>query len=136
MRTLLALFAVITITGCGDQRVVAPPALASVAGTFTLRSINGDPLPHSFTNGTATYTITSDVITVLESGTWSEAGSYLLTQNGTTQTINFDDGGPWTRSGATVSFFSNYLNANAYWGTFTGNGFDLSDPTSTYSFTK
>ena len=51
-----------------------------------------------------------------------------MTQNGTTQTINFDDGGPWTRSGATVSFFSNYLNANAYWGTFTGNGFDLSDP--------
>lgn len=135
MRKVIALLAFVAAAGCGSERTTQP-ALASLGGTFTLRNINGSPLPYTFQNGTATYTVTNDVITVSDAGTWSEAGSYQLTQNGTTTTQNFTDGGPWTRSGATVSFFSTYLGANAYWGTFTGSGFDLSDPSSTYSFTK
>jgi hypothetical protein len=135
MRKLIALLAFVAAAGCGSERTITP-ALASIGGTFTLRSVNGSPLPYTFQNGTATITYTNDVITVADGGTWSEAGSYQLTQNGTTSTVNFTDGGPLSRSGSTVSFFSTYLNANAYWGTFTGSGFDLSDPSSTYSFTN
>jgi hypothetical protein len=135
MRKLIALLAFVAAAGCGSDSPTNP-ASASISGTFSLHTINGSALPYTFQSGTTSVTITSDVITVADGGTWSEVGNFTVTQNGASTPQTFSDGGSWTRAGTSVSFFSTAQNATSYAGTFTGSGFDLSDSSFTYSFTK
>ena len=124
------------LAACGGSEGPTNPASASLAGSYTLRTVNGNHLPYTLQSGTNSLTITADVLTVADGGTWSESGSYQQTVNGQTSSQTFSDGGSWDRSGPTVTFTSTNSNTAAYGGSFTGSGFGLTDGTFAYVFTK
>jgi hypothetical protein len=113
------------VTACGGDSVTSTTGSASLAGTYTLRTINGTALPFVLQSGTNSITVTADAITVADGGTWSESGAYRQTINGQTTSQVISDGGTWTRAGASVAFSSRAT--TGYSGTFTGSGFSLTD---------
>ena len=135
MRKLIALVALMAAAACGSDSPTNPNN-ASIAGTYSLTAVNGGPLPFTLQSGTTTVVLLTDVITVADGGTWSETGTFRVTQNGGTSTQTFADGGSWTRAGSSVSFYSTSQAATSYAGTFTGSGFNLSDNSFTYVFAK
>lgn len=135
MRKLIALVALMATAACGSDSPTNPNN-ASIAGTYSLTQINGNPLPFTLQSGTTTVVVLSDVMTVADGGTWSENGTYRVTQNGSTSTQTLADGGTWTRAGSGVSFYSTSQAATSYEGTFTGSGFNLSDTSFTYAFAR
>jgi hypothetical protein len=68
----------ISLAACTSSDATAPTV--SIAGTYTLKSINGTPLPYSFTTS---LTLTSDVLTMSSNGSYSDVATY---SNGTTTT--------------------------------------------------
>jgi hypothetical protein len=135
LRKLIALLALVATAACSSDSPTNP-ASASIAGTYTMTAIDGSPLPFTFQSGTSTVVLLSDVMTVADGGTWSETGTFRVTQNGSTSTQTFVDGGTWSRAGTGVSFYSDALAADSYIGTFTGTSFNLADDTFTYVFVR
>ena len=135
VRNGLIIVALATVGACGGDSVTSTTASASLAGTYTLRTINGTALPFVLQSGTNSVTVTADAITVADGGTWSEAGAYRQTVNGQTTSQVISDGGTWTRAGASVAFSSR--TTSGYSGTFTGSGFNLTDNSgAAFVFTK
>lgn len=62
----------IAIAGCMNGDNAVEPTV-SLAGTYSLRTINGSPLPFTFSTGT---TLNSDVLTLFGDGTYSDASQY------------------------------------------------------------
>ena len=136
MRKLFAMVALAALVACGGDSVTNPSA-DQVTGTYTLQSIDGDQLPVTYQSGGNSLTITSDVLTVADNGTWTETYSYRQTINGQTSNGTGADGGTWTRAGSNVEFYSNQLDDFAYFGTYNNNRrLDLSDGLSDYVFTR
>lgn len=121
-RTLVSLAAALALA-CGDGST--DPTIDSLAGTFTLREMNGKDLPFTYYQGISTFRVLGNTITVTDGATWSEHGTYELTLNGTTSNQANTDQGTWVRHGSTVTFLSG--NDLAYTGTFTGSGYILSN---------
>jgi len=135
MKVCHALAALMLCACGGSASQATSPASASIAGTYHLVSINGTTLPFTYQSGTTTIVVTSDVLTVVDGGTWTESGAYSQTVNGVTSNQTMVDGGAWSRLGATVSF----ANANrviTYAGQFTGSGLNLSNPSFSYVFAR
>ena len=131
MRTAFAVAMLVTLACGGGSDATAPnPASDSIAGTFTLRTVNGSPLPFTTRAGATTVVFISGVLTVAEGGTWSDSRSFTLSGFSETTT----DGGTWTRAGTNVAFLS--TTKTGYAGTFTGSGFNLTDFTFNYTFSK
>lgn len=131
MRKLLILLTF--ALGCGSS--TAPnPASDSLAGVYAMKTVNGASLPFSVQNGATKATITSDALTVADGGTWSESGFYTQTINGSSTNQVISIGGTYIRSGVTVSFVSS--GKTVYNGTFTGSGFNLTDGTYTYTYSR
>ena len=105
MRKLVAILFLAAFVACGGDSIT--DATASIAGTYTLRSVNGSPLPFTvFTSGTQKIEITDDMVVISESGTYSESG-HTRTTNGTqvtTQTVA--EAGTYTRNGTAITFRS------------------------------
>jgi hypothetical protein len=137
MRTphrLLPALALVVLAACGGDKATNP-ASDSISGVYSLRSVNGTSLPYTFHDGADSYTLTNDVITIADGGTWSETFSYQQTVDGVSSTQTGSDSGTWSRAGTSVSFDS-YGGYNAYFGTFTGSSLNLSDGTFTQVFAK
>jgi hypothetical protein len=110
MRRLVALLvvfaALVTTAACGsDGSTNAGPA--SVAGTYTLRTVNGSPLPYTlFEVGGDKYEITADAVTIKEGGAWTESGTIRSTESGTVTTSTVTNVGTYTRAGTVINFVS------------------------------
>jgi hypothetical protein len=115
----LAVLALVALVACGGGDKATNPASDSIAGVYSLRSVNGSPLPYTFQAGEDSYTLTSDVITIANGGTWSETFVFQQTVNGTISEQTGSDSGVWSRAGTSVSLDS-YGGYNAYACTFTG----------------
>jgi hypothetical protein len=135
MRKLVALIAFVAAAGCGSDKATNAVS-GSIAGTYSVKSVDGNPMPYTVQSGSSSATLTSDVLTVADDGTWNETYAFTMTVNGTTTNQSVGDGGTWTRSGSAVSFYSNLNAATVYTGSITGGGFTLSDGTSSYLFAK
>ena len=68
----------------------------SVAGTYTLRTIDGQPLPYTFSGGLR---LTSDELTLRTDGTYEDVSRY---SDGT----SFVDDGDYTNYNGAVTFYS------------------------------
>ena len=133
MRALALCAATIYVGACGGDSPTSP-ASASIAGTYQLKTVNGSPLPFTYQSGLNKFVVTSDAITVADGGTWTETGHFTMTYNGQTTDQVVSDGGTWTRAGTAVSFYSAQQGTVSYSGTFTGNGFSVSDAAFSYTF--
>src|SRR3982750_2923524 len=103
----LFVFAVlVTLAGCGgDGATNAGPA--SVAGTYTLRTVNGAPLPYTWLQiGNDKLEITADVVILTEGGTWTESGTIRSTESGQVTTSPSTDAGTYTRIGTAITLVS------------------------------
>ena len=135
MRKLIAALSLVALAACGDM--LSDPLSSNISGRFDLRTVDGQLLPYTIRlSGGGSASLTSDVLTVGENGTWSEVYSYVETVNGRSSTGTGNDGGTWSRSSSTVNFRSNQSQSDGYSGTYSGGRYTLSDGYSTYVFEK
>jgi hypothetical protein len=101
MRKLLALCVVLLAMGCGDS--TAPTV--SAAGTWTLKSVNGFPVPFTAPQGNGDYVeLTSDVITATATGTFTQTTVVKTSTGGQVTTQSIPDNGTYSVSGNSVTF--------------------------------
>lgn len=127
-------FALLAVAiACSDS---TGPTKASVAGTWTLQSINGVTLPVVIDQSlTSKLEITGDVLTVSSSGSFTQATSFRLTQNNVVQTQTIPDAGSYVLSGSTVTF-QFQSDGSTGTGTLNGNTMTVTAGGSTYIYMK
>ena len=133
MRRLVSLMLAFTIVACGGDDSTTAPTNASVAGTWTLQTINGSPLPFTLTSvGTTKVEAVSAVFVVNANGTWTGSSKTLTTINGQASTSTDTDGGTYTLSGSTVALRSN--DGTIETGTISGNTLTAVESVFTFVF--
>jgi hypothetical protein len=101
MRKLLAFCAIVVAIGCSDTTAPA----GSVAGVWTLKTVNGFPVPFAAPQGGAdTIELTSDVITANASGTFTQLTVMKRTTSGVVTIDSIPDAGNYAISGNVVTF--------------------------------
>jgi hypothetical protein len=102
MRRVAFVFAMVlplTLSGCGDS--TGP---GSVAGTYTLRSINGDPPPVVVDEGIGfREEITAGFIRLNSGGTFTSTHTYRITSGGSTNEVPLTISGTYSRSGDEIT---------------------------------
>lgn len=93
MRRLVMLALAGTLAACSTD---ATGPNGSITGTYTLRTIDGQPLPYTFSSGLR---LTSDQITLMTDGTYQDVSRY---SDGT----SFYDEGDYTSYNGAVTFYS------------------------------
>jgi hypothetical protein len=104
---VIACLLLIVAAACGSDSPTQPTA-TSVAGTWSLQTINGTALPYVVAQtGADKVELTSDVLTVVPSGSFTEITTLRVTQNGQVSTQSVPDAGSYTLNGTAVSFTFN-----------------------------
>ena len=93
MRRLVMLALASTLAACSTD---STGPSGSITGTYTLRTIDGQPLPYTFSSGLR---LTSDQITLRTDGTYEDVSRY---SDGT----SFIDDGDYTSYNGAVTFYS------------------------------
>ncbi|HYD53638.1 MAG TPA: hypothetical protein VEA99_13465 [Gemmatimonadaceae bacterium] len=109
MRRLLASAVLVVgslLAGCGgDDGSPTEPTSGSIAGTYTLRTVNGNNLPFTILQvGADKIELMNETITVAEGGSFTQQGTVRLTESGTVTTESYADAGSYTRNGTSVTF--------------------------------
>jgi len=103
MRLLVAL-TLVTAAACGDSTA---PTVASVAGTWTLKTVNGAALPATISgSGTNRTDVTGGTTTMTAAGAYSQSVSLATVVSGQTTTSTLNDVGTFAVSGSTITFTS------------------------------
>ena len=115
MKKIFVVLAAVAL-GCTSDSITTPTQ-ESVAGTWTLKSVNGADLPYVLSQvGTSKSEVISDVVTVTPPSTFTELTTVRNTVNGQSSTQEVPDAGTYTLNSAAITF---KFNSN---GTF-GAGF-------------
>lgn len=123
-RLLTALSLLALVTACGGDSSTDPIS-ASVAGTYTLRTVNGSPMPYTVQqSGPFKYEITDDAYTLSDGGAWTEVWRDRTTSNGVVTTSENTDAGTYTRNGTAITLTS--PNSGAVSGSVNGGTLSLS----------
>jgi hypothetical protein len=135
MRRLVCLALAFAALACGDDETTAPTQ-ASVAGTWTLQTVNGSPLPFTIATSPAKLEVLSYVVNVSANGTWTSS-QQIRTTFGTTVTTNTNtDGGTYTLSGNNVAIISNTAGSTVQTGVINGNTLTLTQSGFIFVFQK
>jgi hypothetical protein len=136
MRQLIALVALVATAACSMDTATTEPIVGSLAGAYTLRTMNGSPLPFTIVGrGDTTVHIDTDVILMTDGGDWNEKVNYRLSV-GTAAAIDtsFTLLGTWSRVGNTVSF--RIPGGPIYFGTASDTSMSLTDGAFRYLFVR
>lgn len=91
---VLATVLPLALAGCGDS--TGP----GIAGTYDLRSLNGDPVPILVASGPPRQEITEGFVRLNSNGTFSASHTLLITgSSGSTTELTENIDGTYTRSG-------------------------------------
>ena len=93
MRRLVMLALASTLAACSTD---STGPNGSVTGTYSLRTIDGQPLPYTFSSGLR---LTSDQITLMTDGTYQDVSRY-------SDGSSFVDEGDYTSYNGAVTFYS------------------------------
>jgi len=116
-RGLVGALGLILLMSCGGDSVSPTnPNNVSLAGTYTLRTINSSGLPYAIQSSGTTVQITGDQVTVADGGSFSETTSYKVVATGASQVGSST--GTWARAGSTITF--TFLTGGS--GVITGSG--------------
>ena len=103
-RVMLGLIVACSVA-CFDDSIVGSP---TVTGTYTLRTINGSPLPYVLAQTSTSKTEVLDrAITLHKGSTYASSGHLRVTENGQTTTISTPATGTYSLFGNSISFRSN-----------------------------
>ena len=104
MRRFAVLLALATVVSCGGDSSTSPSA--SVSGSYSLQSVNAQPLPWlAAQNGADKWEVVSDVITLDDSGAFAESTINRYTKNGLVTSDTVNDSGTYTLGGTVITFF-------------------------------
>jgi lipocalin-like protein len=133
MRRLIPLVLAIAVA-CGSDSPTQPTN-ASIAGTWSLTSVNGAGLPFvvSQTAGDKVELV-GDVVTATATGTYTERFTFRETLNGVVTTTDQPDNGTYTINGNAITLHSS--TNGSITGALNGNTFTLIDQGFVFLFTK
>jgi hypothetical protein len=102
----LAAAALAFVAACGGSDIPSA-ASGSVAGTYTLRTVNGTSLPFVLSQtGPSKTEVVDDAFTLVDNGTWTQSGHKRNTVNGQVITTGTSDAGTFTQSGTAITLSS------------------------------
>ena len=133
MRIVLALSVLAIVAGCGSDSSTITSA--SVSGTYTMQSINGNGLPFTLSSKSPPQTVTSGTLTISQNGSWSGGKNVTTTVNGQTTAMTLPDAGTVTVNGSALIFTSN-KDGSIFPGSFAGNSLTIMPDIYVYVFTK
>ena len=117
------LVALLALVACGGDNDPTSPG-NSLAGTWSLQSINGTALPYVvLQSGANKIELTADILTVSSGGSFTQTSTIKTTVNGQVTTESVSDAGSYTVNGNAVSFV---FNSDATTGTGVLSGNSLS----------
>ena len=126
-RTLFVATLAILAAGCSSDKSTSPGG--AEAGTYTLTSVNGQPLPFSLTSSTLNQVVIKSATVTLTPGSPSTYQATVSGSiNGSPTTTLVSDAGTYTVSGSTLSFSSTAFLLLSYGGSFTGNTLTVNIP--------
>ena len=99
-RVLIGLVLVFSVACLGDGLTGS----STVTGAYTLRTINGSPLPYTIV--ASGKEILDDVITLYQGGTYAESGHSRTTVNGQVTNATNTDTGSYVLLGTSITFHS------------------------------
>jgi len=104
MRRFIACMSLVAAAACGGDSPTQPTS-ASVAGTWNLQTVNGSGLPYIVGQvGSDKLELVSDVLTVGESGTFTQLTEFRVTESGQVSTESVPDAGSYALNGTAVTF--------------------------------
>ena len=124
-KTLLSTvaLAVAFTTACGGDSSTGPN---SVAGTYSLTTVNSSPLPFVFINdASGKFEILSDVYSVSDNGTYTNPTIVRSTVNGEVTTDTLMSDGTYTRSGSSITLTDSSDPTNKLSGTVTASALTI-----------
>lgn len=107
----LSLLAALALSGCiRDVASVSGPGTkasggtgADIAGTYILRTVNGQSLPYTYrTVGADTYVLLDDAVTMTAAGQWNEVWHERQTVGGVVSSKSFADAGTYAITGTRI----------------------------------
>jgi hypothetical protein len=117
MRKLLITLALIGGIACGGETATGP---STIAGTYSLRTLNGSSLPLLISlNGADTYELTDDILVLTTDSTFTQTSHFRATTAGQITTPTTIKSGVFSLSGTQVTFGS--AAAGGSTGTWSGN---------------
>ena len=135
MRRFVSVTLALVIAACGSDSSSAPTN-SSVAGTWTLQTVNGSALPYTASPSPAKLEILSNTVTATSAGTWTSTAQIrttIGTQAPTTATQT--DAGTYTLSGNNVAI-SSTANGVVGAGTISGNTLTLTQAAGVFVYKK
>lgn len=118
MRRLVVVAALALAAACGGD-ATGPDGGATIAGRYTLQSVDGDLPPIEYVNDdTLEVHLVSAVVTLHADGTFGDTTTFSVTRGGETTTEIDGYRGTYQRSGAAVTFVTN--DSQAYAMTYDG----------------
>jgi hypothetical protein len=106
MHKLLAVVTLLaSMTACTSDSIVGS---STVAGAYSLRTVNGAALPYTTSgSGTNKTEVVDDTFTLYGGGTYARTSHTRTTVNGTATTSTVNDTGPYALLGTSISLNSN-----------------------------
>lgn len=121
-RILIAGLCLLAVACGGDS---ATGASSGIAGTYTLRTADGAPLPHVLSqSATSKQEVLSDAYVLTSGGTWSASAQIRTTINGQASISTAPATGTYTVSGASISLRNTGTNTS-FSGTIDGTTLTL-----------
>ena len=134
MRRLIPFVALAVAVACGSDSTTQP-TLASVAGTWSLQSVNGSPLPFTYAQtANDKREVVSDVVTASSNGSYTEVLQIRETLNGVATTTTSTDAGTFTLNGTAVTLNGNLTGITT--GALNGNTLTLTEQGFVWVFVK
>ena len=132
----LSLLLALTVSGCiRDVAGVAGPGTKAsggtgtdIAGTYILRTVNGQSLPYTYrTEGADTYVLLDDAVTMTAAGQWNEVWHERHTVSGVVSSKSLADAGTYTITGTriVVTIVSGSSGTGSYEGTYSNGTLTL-----------
>jgi len=131
-RTVVAtlLGALLTSGACGGDSPTAPE---TISGTFTLRSLDGAPLPVVLLQGDPALTLVGDTLVMNGNSTYRTAVVLQETSGGQTTTTVEASSGTYVRSGSSLTL-TDGQDGTSVAGAIQGASIVITDQGSTYVF--
>lgn len=105
MRRIATMLFIVALTACTAD---TPIGGSTVTGAYSLRTVNGAPLPYTTAgSGTNKTELVDDTFTLFQGGTYSRVMHTRATVNGTATTTTITDSGPYGLQGTSITFTSN-----------------------------
>ncbi|HEY5087156.1 MAG TPA: hypothetical protein VII66_07375 [Gemmatimonadaceae bacterium] len=110
-RSLAVVVALAALAACTDN---TSPVTQLSGGSYSLQTVNGTNVPYTYTSGSTTITIQSDIYTLNNDGTYSESISEIISNGFSSSPASDGESGTWSQNGNAVVFAPSYSTQNNY----------------------